>query len=460
MLVTGRDIFSLGEGSQLFPDTSIWRSRSTLCISERTNNSQLSLQHLNRDSNSNAKRITMNISGRKYETWEETLAIFPNTLLGCPDKRKKYFSFACHEYIFENDKDSFDAILFYYQSGGILSKPYNVDRHVFEKELQFFEIEDTFDRRNKFEKDLQQELEEQDPLPNGAFRRQIWMLFEYPHSSRFAKYLGYWSFLVILVSIIGLCAETVPELKTSTDIIAKNITVNNSIKLDKLTVNKPDYWFFIEWAAVSWFSIEYILRLYAAPKLLNFLLSALGAVDFFTIVPFYIGVIFKLSKVNGIGTTFGVIRILRLMRLARIFKLTRYNEGLKVILMALYRSGPHLRSIILIVILMSVLFAALIFYTENFCNPATGFFVSIPDSIWYALITQTSVGYGDIYPESSVGKLVGCVTAVFGVLLFCLPAPVLVNKFVECYYLRRSVSEEEDPQRKAFMESMKEIYFQ
>ena len=462
MLLTGtsRDNHAINEGSQLLSSTRFARSTSTLNNTEQNYRSKLSLFSLNTDLNLITKRITINVRGSKYETWEGTLKKFPDTLLGCPYKRQNYYSTVLDEYIFDNDKESFDAILFYYQSGGILSKPNNVDRQLFEKELQFFQIEDAFDRRNQFEKHLKQELEEQDPLPSGAFRRQVWLTLERPYSSKFAEYLGYWSFLVILLSVFGLCAETVPGLETVPDIITKNLTVNGSWRLTNVAVKTLDHWFVVEWAAVSWFSIEYIFRLFAAPKLSNFFFSALGAIDFLTIVPFYIGVLFRLSEIGGIGTTFGVMRILRLMRLARIFKLTRYNEGLRVVLLALYQSGPHLRSIIIMIILTSVLFASLIFYVENFFNPTTGFFLSIPDAIWYALITQTSVGYGDIYPESAAGKLVGALTAVFGVLLFCLPAPVLVNKFIECYYLRQSVSEQDNSQRKAFIEAMKDIYFQ
>ena len=461
MLVTGvsGENYAIGEGSQLFPGSKLGRISGTF-VPERIYSSQLSLFPSNTDQNSNAERIVINVRGHKYETWETTLAIFPDTLLGSPDKRQKYYSTVSHEYVFNSDKDSFDAILFYYQSGGILSRPYNVDRHLFEKELRFFEIEDAFDRRNRFEKELKLELEEQEPLPSGIIKRKIWITLEYPHSSKLAKYLGYWSYLVILISVVGLCAETVPGQKGGPYTLTRNITMGNSWTLTEVTVNRLDHWSIIESVAVAWFSIEYILRLLSAPKLVDFAFSALGAVDFLTVMPFYVGIIFKLSQVGSIGSTLRIIRILRLIRIARIFKLTRYNEGLKVVITALYQSGPHLRSIIVVIVLTAVLFASLIFYAESFSNPATKSFVSIPDSIWYTLITQTSVGYGDIYPESAVGKLVGGVTAVVGVLLFCLPAPVLVNKFIECYYLRQNVSEQDDPQRKAFIESMKDIYFQ
>ena len=452
MYFTGirREIYTISEGSQLFSARG-GRSRS---VTDRTHSSQISLGPLSIESYS--KRVIINVRGHKYETWEETLAVFPGTLLGCPDKRQKYYSFDSREYIFDNDKDSFDAILFYYQSGGILSKPYNVERQIFEKELEFFEIDDAFDRRNRFEKEVQKETKIETPLPSGVFRKRIWMLFEHPTSSKLAKYLGYWSFLIILLSVAGLCADTVPNFKVRADIITKNLTMNNSWRLINVTVERLDHWFVLECVSVSWFTVEYFFRLFAAPKLSDFVFSSLGACDFFTIVPFYIGLIFRLRKMSAIG----IVRILRLLRIVRIFKLTRYNEGLKVVIKAVYQSGTHLRSIILIIIIMSILFASFIYFVENFYHPTTGFFVSIPDAIWYALITQTSVGYGDVYPESTAGKIVGGITAVFGLLLFCLPAPVLVNKFIECYYLRQKITEQDDPQKKAFIESMKNIYFQ
>ena len=85
-------------------------------------------------------RVVINVSGEKYETREETLSRYPETLLGCPTKRLKYFDPRCQEYFFNRNRLAFDAILFYYQSYGRLIKPEVLPDNIFVDEVRFFQI--------------------------------------------------------------------------------------------------------------------------------------------------------------------------------------------------------------------------------------------------------------------------------------------------------------------------------
>ncbi|XP_065062931.1 potassium voltage-gated channel subfamily A member 1-like [Rhopilema esculentum] len=408
-----------------------------------------------------SNRLIIIISGKRYETLECTLSAYPETLLGNPAKRKEYYDPYSNTFYFCRDPICFDAILFYYQSRGILARPRDIPRDVFEKEVQFFGISATFDKRHQFEQNLQKERQLEPPMPRHYLRRTLWEWFEYPGSSLFASVLGIFSIAMILVSVIALCAETVPEFKRSITEISVNKTIGNSTRLVIHSVYDQDHWFIFEVVCIVWFTFEYTIRLLSAPNVFRFLFSGLGLVDLISISPFYITLIIR-ERATGrnLANTLGVIRILRLLRIIRVFKLTRYNEGLRVLLTTIYESSVHLKSILLVIIIMGIFFATVVFYAETFVPVKTkAVFSSIPDTFWYSIITMTTVGYGDVYPQTEGGRFLGAFCGIFGVLLFCLPSPVLVNKFIECYYLRQEILENESPERKKFVESMKEIYF-
>ena len=404
-----------------------------------------------------SKRVVIIVSGYRYETLERTLAAFPDTLLGNPVKRRDYYDPISGVFRFFRDPLSFDAILFYYQSNGILAKPKNIQREVFQREVEFFEITSHFDRRHQYEQELLKDQAKEPEMPKNYAKKIVWAIFEYPQSSCFASLVGIFSTAMILLSVATLCFETIPALKRP---ITEKIvnTTNGTTTIRKYGFN---HWHAIESFSIAWFTFEYLVRLFSAPRFLGFAFSSLGLVDLVAITPYYITLILQHKGIErNMANTVGIMKLLRLLRIIRVFKLTRYNEGLRILMTTIYESSVHLKSLLLVIIIMAVFFATIVFYSESLM---TGFsdatFHSIPDTLWYTIITMTTVGYGDVYPETLIGRFFGALCGIFGVLLFCLPSPVLVNKFIECYYLRQSLAESESEERKAFVESMKEVYF-
>ncbi len=166
------------------------------------------------------ERVVINVSGLKFETQLQTLNNFPRTLLGNPTRRICYFDPLRNEYFFDRNRPSFDAILYFYQSNGRLRRPNHVPigkkitffRHcsivvvfpdVFTEEIKFFEIgEDAF---NKFREDEGFIKEEERILPKKEVQRKIWLLFEYPETSQWARVIALISVIVILMSIVIFC---------------------------------------------------------------------------------------------------------------------------------------------------------------------------------------------------------------------------------------------------------------
>lgn len=157
------------------------------------------------------ERLAINVSGMRYETQLRTLAQYPDSLLGDPKRRLRYFDPLRNELFLDRSRVCFDAILYFYQSGGRLRRPANVPLDIFLEELRFYELgEEIIDR---FKEDEGFPKEEERPLPTNELKRRLWMLFEYPESSSAARIIAIISVMVIVISILIFCLETLPEFR-------------------------------------------------------------------------------------------------------------------------------------------------------------------------------------------------------------------------------------------------------
>lgn len=170
-----------------------------------------------------------------------------------------------------------------------------------------------------------------------------------------------------------------------------------------------------EWAITTLFTIEYITRILLLKKPLKYIFSFYGIIDFLSIIPSYIAFFY-----NGIES-FAVIKGLRLLRVFRILKLSRYtNEG-KILIDALKDSRQKL-SVFLFGVLIIVLFIGTIMYIVE--GPENGF-TSIPESIYWAIVTITTVGYGDIAPHTYLGKFISSALMLLGFAIIAIPTGIV-----------------------------------
>lgn len=161
------------------------------------------------------ERVVINVSGLRFETQVKTLRQFPNTLLGDPRRRLHYYDPLRNEYFFDRNRPCFDSILYYYQSGGRLRRPANIPLDVFLEELKFYQLGD--EALTKFRDDEGFIKEEEQPMPDRAFLKRVWLLFEHPETSQGARIIAVISVLVILISIVIFCLETLPEFRDERD---------------------------------------------------------------------------------------------------------------------------------------------------------------------------------------------------------------------------------------------------
>lgn len=170
----------------------------------------------------------------------------------------------------------------------------------------------------------------------------------------------------------------------------------------------------LEWGFTLLFSAEYALRLATVKRPLRYALSIWGVIDLLSILPTYLSLLLPGSQ------SLLVVRILRILRLFRILKLTQYVEESGVLLGALWRSRRKILVFVSTVLTLVVIFGALMYVIEG---PQHGF-TSIPTSMYWAIVTMATVGFGDIAPQTTFGRLVTSVLILIGYSIIAVPTGI------------------------------------
>lgn len=365
----------------------------------------------------NNERVKINISGKMYETLYSTLARFPETLLGSPSKRMKYFDQGRQEYFFNRNRNAFDAILFYYQSNGLLTRPENIRLQEFCEELKFFEIgEETLKEFKRDEGALDDDDEEEVTLPSNFILAKIWLWFEYPALSKVSRLVATISVFLITLSIVVLCAESVIQNETT------NLTKSENNNERGNYAEVPGIYELLERVYIAWFTLEFVLRIISCPNKTKFLRDILNLIDLASLIPFYYQ-LFS-NKDSGPGNK---IEVTGLLRVSRLFKLFRHLDELKVLVKTVRATWRELIMIMFFILITTAIFSGWTFYVEHESQKEK--FSSIPASAWFVIISLTNVGYGDMVPITILGKLLGAICTLAGVLVIALPSPVIVTKF-------------------------------
>ncbi len=180
-----------------------------------------------------------------------------------------------------------------------------------------------------------------------------------------------------------------------------------------------DLFYYMEWLFTIFFTAEYLLRIYITRKALkNYVLSFYGIIDLLAILPTYLSLIFA-------GTQFMmVIRIFRLFRVFRILKLGRYVGATQVLKESFMNSRHKIAVFLEIIITIVVLMGSIMYIIEG---PENGF-TSIPRGIYWAIVTLTTVGYGDIAPSTVAGQFIASAIMIMGYAIIAVPTGIVSSE--------------------------------
>jgi len=282
-------------------------------------------------------------------------------------------------------------------------------------------------------------------------KRSIYLLLEVPDSSWQAQILSAFIIVMIVVSITAFVLETVPGVYDES----------------------PTAWFTLEVFCTAVFTIEYTCRLAVCEESkltrLMFATQALNVCDLIAILPFYLEIL-----LSGIGvqetSIVRVLRVVRLFRVTRVFKLGRYASGMRLMGTALKNSSQAISVLVFLLCMGVMIFSSALYHVEKLscperkgmiatdlnqylhecaevfnrgwsprfglcCNEhgAPNDFPSIIAASWWSVVTMTSVGYGEVYPRTALGKCVGFVAMLVGMVLIALPVAIVGQKFQDVY---------------------------
>jgi voltage-gated potassium channel len=237
-------------------------------------------------------------------------------------------------------------------------------------------------------------------------RQRIYRIIEKPKDSYRANAVFDW-FLMLLICLnaIAVIIGSVDELQA---------------KYNKLFT-------YFEYFSITIFTIEYFLRVWTAPykfpspekppiiPYLHYIFFSMGIIDLCAILPFYLPFI--------VNVDLRVLRILRLFRLLRVLKLMRYNNSLKLIVSVLNKQKDKLYITIFFMLIVILLASTIMYFAENTVQPDK--FPNIPATLWWAVATLTTVGYGDVYPVTVLGKLLGGLISIMGIGLIAMPSGII-----------------------------------
>ena len=335
------------------------------------------------------KIVTLNVSGRRFQIREYFLSIHPNTLLG-GKARSLFYDEVKDEFFFDRDSDSFRYIWNFYHSGQ-LHCPRDDCVQSFLDEVDFFGLDismlceccwcETFqaahERLTKRREEREaSEREAADGVhvldPNASLREKAWMTLKEPSFSRLAKIFYLLSVFMIVVSVVANTTET--------------IACKGVIRICK-EENEETY-FYIDTVCVGFFTLEYLSRLVTCPNRLRFIINRMSIIDLLAILPYYIDLLLSsLSFDARLGMN--ALVVLRVLRILRIFKLLRHSKRLKTLIQSMKDSATELGLIGFLYLVMLILVSSIIYFAELSENTQ---FSSIPEAMWYAVITSTTAG--------------------------------------------------------------------
>uniref|UniRef100_A0A1I8F333 BTB domain-containing protein n=1 Tax=Macrostomum lignano TaxID=282301 RepID=A0A1I8F333_9PLAT len=347
-------------------------------------------------SSDGCERIRLNVSGMHFETarWASSTST-PRTLLGNTAAPGSVTTISPGgSTSWTRHRPTFEAVFNYYQYGGKLKRPPTVTDDIFLSELEFYDIE--------------REVIEAYKKDEGYISETV-VLPEHPLAEG-------------RLDAVRVPGDQRHGLRGGHPVGAVHRGLHHPLLRRDAQGS----------ACTAWFTVELLVRFIVCPCKKAFIKDVKNAVDLSAIVPYYVTLTNVLVTMSCEGAKSSAsLAFLRVVRLIRVFKLTKHSADLQVLVLTFRASIEGLGLFLVALIVCILLFSSTIYYVESEVKGSQ--IESIPDAFWWAVITMCTVGYGDKVPKGPLGKVVGSVCAVAGVLTLAIPVPIITENFNKFY---------------------------
>ncbi|MCJ8738712.1 hypothetical protein PDJAM_G00038870 [Pangasius djambal] len=396
----------------------------------------------------------LNVGGTKYAFTREVIKDFPlrrvSRLHSCSSEKEVLevcddYDRERNEFFFDRHSEAFVFIMLYVRSGKLRFVPRMCELS-FYNEMIYWGLEsshlefccqrrlddrmsDTYtyfsEEDGRAEEESRVGDEESDvrgsctESANPGWLERMRRTFEEPASSVAAQILASVSVIFVIISMVILCASTLPDWDTAK---------NNTVEEHRI----------IEAVCIGWFTAECIVRFIVSRDKCEFVRRPLNIIDLLAITPYYVSVAMTaLTGENPQLQRAGVtLRVLRMMRIFWLIKLARHFIGLQTLGLTLRRCYREMVMLLVFVCVAMAIFSALAQLLEHGLDleSSNEDYASIPAACWWVIISMTTVGYGDMYPITMPGRVLGGVCVVSGIVLLALPITFIYHSFVQCYH--------------------------
>uniref|UniRef100_A0A4W3IRQ9 Potassium voltage-gated channel, subfamily G, member 1 n=1 Tax=Callorhinchus milii TaxID=7868 RepID=A0A4W3IRQ9_CALMI len=438
--------------TSLLPSTHLFRlTFSTLLFSLTSQNASVTLGR--------SHHVIINVGGIKYVLPWTTLDGFPLTRLGqlrschnfdeimkiCDD-----YDVTCNEFFFDRNPGAFRTILTFLRAGK-LRLLREMCALSFQEELLYWGIEDDNLERccrrrylQKIEEFEEMNIEEEDSVQGenlsdlvelsrcDRFMTNLRDMVENPQSGLPGKIFACLSVVFVTITVVNLSISTMPDLRAEEE----NVSLSRGTFQKGKGVSPS-----VLSICVSWFSLEFLLRFIQARSKFVFLRTPLNIIDIIAILPYYITLVVDTTSLENGKSSAGnsyfdkvglVLRVLRALRILYVMRLARHSLGLQTLGLTARRCTREFGLLLLFLCVAIALFAPLLYLIENEMSDSQEF-TSIPACYWWAVITMTTVGYGDMVPRSIPGQVVALSSILSGILLMAFPVTSIFHTFSRSY---------------------------
>ncbi|KAG7512165.1 potassium voltage-gated channel subfamily G member 3-like [Solea senegalensis] len=391
---------------------------------------------------------TLNVGGRRFSLSSETMKRLPLSRLSrlhrCVSETELLelcddYDRDSNEFFFDRHSEAFSFIMLYLQHGKLRFVPHMCELSFYNEMLYWglesADLQPCCQRRlddrmsDCFVHFFPEEAPRSTNEPQSRWLERMRRTFEEPTSSVAAQILASVSVIFVVVSMVMLCASTLPDWMSAET-------------LDQHRV--------IEAVCIGWFTAECIIRFLVSRDKCEFVCRPLNIIDLLVITPYYVSVTVTIltgenSQLQRAGVT---LRVLRIMRIFWVIKLARHFLGLQTLGLTLRRCYREMVMLLVFICVAMAIFSALAQLLEHGLDLENGNqdYASIPAACWWVIISMTTVGYGDMYPVTVAGRVLGGLCVVSGIVLLALPITFIYHSFVQCYHELKTDNSANRPQ--------------